>query len=118
MTTLIKTYDTNKITFASLLEDSMFVFLFGSNQNINEEYLEDKFEIEVLNLDKIENKYYNKNIKLKRLLKFLKAKTREEAIKISKGDEKLMQMMSTMEMYVNDERTKSYHLNQANRVSG
>jgi len=28
-----------------------------------------------LNLDKIENKYYNKNIKLKRLLKFLKAST-------------------------------------------
>ena len=79
-----------------------------SIEDINEEYLEDKFEIEVLNLDKIENKYYNKNIKLKRLLKFLKAKTREEAIKISKGDEKLMQMMSTMEMYVNDERTKSY----------
>lgn len=74
-----------------------------SQDNEHSKFLNDLFEIRIINVEKIGKKDYNENERLKKLYAFLSANTDEEAKQAVKGDEILEKMYESADEFANGE---------------
>jgi len=70
-----------------------------SDTNLHTEYLPNVFKITIIRVDKVNNKLYNINDRLKGWLLFLNSETYEEAKKIGKGDKILMEALKRLKRF-------------------
>ena len=97
-----------QINIVENVEVSLVKKMRFSNYFAHEEKILSKVEeIEFINLDFLDEVGYNniKEEKLLNLLRYIKAKTKEERIKYAERDEKIMKMNDWLDEFVNDEET-------------
>lgn len=79
-----------------------------SDDQAKEYFINDYFEIKVINIANYEINNYNIDERLKRLFKLLNATTNEEAKEAVKGDKKLKEMYDEAYEFMKDEFRKNY----------
>lgn len=85
-------------------------YLITNVNNVKDVLSKEKFQLYYYRLDYLDNVQaysYNDTIKL-RLLRFIKAESKDERKRIAKGDELLMQFDENLNEYVMDENTKRF----------
>ena len=83
-------------------------YVLTDTKNPNHTYLENFFQIKVINIEKYAQKDYNENEKLRNLFRFLSSKTKEEAKEVAKGDELLMKMYEKAYDFTNGAWAKQF----------
>ena len=83
-------------------------FLFMDRKTTN--IISDKIEGYIYRLDKLDDVVYDdaRKEELRRIMKMMYAKTKEERLEIAKGSEMLMDLAQVMEEFVNDEAVLKY----------